>query len=130
VLSAVVYSNGDVSVCELHEPLGNLRKQTFWEIWNSEKATARRKSVACKECWCTTEVFMWPSFTYQPVHMMKTMVGGKVWQKPKPLAAGEKLSVKLEDAYGKPSADALKLADAMARDAEALAEQVAKQNGS
>ncbi|HUR29591.1 MAG TPA: radical SAM protein, partial [Planctomycetota bacterium] len=24
VLSAVVYSNGDVSVCELHEPLGNL----------------------------------------------------------------------------------------------------------
>jgi len=41
VLSAVVYSNGDVSVCELHEPLGNLRQQSFWEIWNGDKS--RRK---------------------------------------------------------------------------------------
>lgn len=122
VLSAVVYSNGDVSVCELHEPLGNLRQQTFWEIWNSEKAAARRKAVACKECWCTTEVFLWPSFTYQPVHMLKTMVGGRVWEKPKPLAPGEKLVVKLEDAYGQISADAERLAAAMAKDAESLAD--------
>lgn len=130
VLSAVVYSNGDVSVCELHEPIGNLRQQTFWEIWNSDKATARRKSIACKECWCTTEVFMWPSFTYQPTHMLKTMLGGKVWEKPKPLPAGQKLDVKLEDAYGQQSPDALRLADAMARDAESLAEAVAKRDAS
>src|SRR5205814_851398 len=33
VLSAVVYANGDVSVCEMHTPLGNLRQKTFREMW-------------------------------------------------------------------------------------------------
>jgi MoaA/NifB/PqqE/SkfB family radical SAM enzyme len=121
VLSAVVYSNGDVSVCELHEPLGNLRKQSFWEIWNGPAAAARRRSVACKECWCTTEVFLWPSFTYAPLQMVKTMVGGKVWRRPQPLPPGEKLSVSLEEAYGTTSEDAEKLAAVMAKDAEARA---------
>ncbi len=37
-LSAVVYANGDVSVCEMHKPLGNLRQKSFREIWNSEEA--------------------------------------------------------------------------------------------
>jgi MoaA/NifB/PqqE/SkfB family radical SAM enzyme len=113
VLSAVVYANGDVSVCELHEPLGNLRKQSFPEIWNSEKAQARRKSIACKECWCTTEVFLWPSLTYQPVHLAKAMVGGKVWRKAEPLAESEKPVVRLEDAYGQRTTDRDKL-DAVA----------------
>ena len=48
VLNAVVYSNGDVSVCETHEPLGNLREKTFPEIWNSAEAQALRKSIAAK----------------------------------------------------------------------------------
>ena len=38
VLTAVVYSNGDVSVCETHAPIGNLRQNTFGEIWNSLEA--------------------------------------------------------------------------------------------
>ena len=100
VLSAVVYSNGDVSVCELHEPLGNLRQQGFWEIWNGERAKARRRAIACKECWCTTEVFLWPSLTYQPQYLAKAMLGGRVWQKAGELAPGEKPTVRLEDAYG------------------------------
>ncbi|HVS11775.1 MAG TPA: radical SAM protein [Planctomycetota bacterium] len=107
VLSAVVYSNGDVSVCELHEPLGNLRRQSFWEIWNSEAARERRRSVACAECWCTTEVFLWPSFTFQPAQLARAMVGGQVWRRPKPLAPGEKLEVRLED--GAASADVQRL---------------------
>jgi len=107
VLSAVVYSNGDVSVCELHEPLGNLRQQSFWEIWNSEAARERRRSVACAECWCTTEVFLWPSFTFQPGQLARAMVGGQVWRKPKPLGPGEKLEVRLEE--GLDSADAQRL---------------------
>jgi AdoMet-dependent heme synthase len=105
VLSAVVYANGDVSVCELHKPLGNLRQQSFFEIWNSEAAKQRRKSVACKECWCTTEVFLWPSFTYQPVQMLKTMIGGRVWEKPKPLDPKDKLHVDLDDGYEKHPVD-------------------------
>ena len=86
VLSAVVYSNGDVSVCELHEPLGNLRQKSFWEIWDSEEARARRRSVACKECWCTTEVFLWPSITYQPGYLAKAMIGARAWDRNSPPA--------------------------------------------
>src|SRR5262249_39047322 len=56
-LTAVVYSNGDVSVCETHPPLGNLRDRTFWEIWGSEEARRLRASIARKECHCTNEVF-------------------------------------------------------------------------
>jgi len=91
VLSAVVAANGDVSVCELHEPLGNLRQQGFWEIWRSDKARALRESIARKECHCTTEVFLWPSIVYQPTHMLQAMAGAKVWRRVKPLAEGEKI---------------------------------------
>ena len=85
VLSAVVYANGDVGVCELHEPLGNLRKSSFQEIWNSPDAQRLRQSIANKECHCTTEVFLWPSIVYQPASLARAMVGGRVWQKLEPL---------------------------------------------
>jgi MoaA/NifB/PqqE/SkfB family radical SAM enzyme len=80
-LSAVVYSNGDVSVCETHPPIGNLREQTFPQIWNSDRARALRRSIAAKECYCTNEVFLWPSITYQPAQLLKAMVGAKPWKK-------------------------------------------------
>jgi sulfatase maturation enzyme AslB (radical SAM superfamily) len=92
-ISAVVYANGDVSVCELHKPLGNLRQKSFSEIWNSEDAMNLRQSIARKDCYCTTEVFMWSSIVYQPMRLMQAMIGGKVWQKPKPLPAGEKVKL-------------------------------------
>jgi MoaA/NifB/PqqE/SkfB family radical SAM enzyme len=97
VLTAVVSANGDVSVCELHEPLGNLRQQSFWEIWKSEKATALRASIARKECYCTTEVFLWPSIVYQPTHMLRAMAGARVWRRIKPLAPGERIVLPLAD---------------------------------
>jgi MoaA/NifB/PqqE/SkfB family radical SAM enzyme len=84
VLNAVVYSNGDVSVCETHPPLGNLREKTFWEIWRSPEAQTLRKSIAARECYCTNEVFLWPSITYQPVELVRAMVGAKVWQGSRP----------------------------------------------
>ena len=86
VLNAVVYSNGDVSVCETHAPLGNLREKTFWEIWSSPEAQALRKSIAARECYCTNEVFLWPSITYQPVELARAMLGAKVWQGVRPYA--------------------------------------------
>ena len=90
-LSAVVYANGDVSICELHKPLGNLRKKSFREIWKSEEARRLRASVARKECHCTTEVFLWPSIVYQPLQLVRAMIGARVWQTPKPLPQGEKI---------------------------------------
>jgi MoaA/NifB/PqqE/SkfB family radical SAM enzyme len=107
VLNAVVYSNGDVSVCENHAPLGNLRQKSFHEIWNSPEAQALRKSIAAKACYCTNEVFLWPSITYQPQQLVRAMIGAKVWQAVKPLAGDEKVKATLDD--GAPSGDHEKL---------------------
>jgi MoaA/NifB/PqqE/SkfB family radical SAM enzyme len=85
-ISAVVYANGDVSVCEIHKPLGNLREKSFWDIWNSEEARRLRQSIARKDCYCTTEVFLWSSIVYQPHRLLQSMFGAKVWQKPKALS--------------------------------------------
>jgi MoaA/NifB/PqqE/SkfB family radical SAM enzyme len=84
-LTGVVYSNGDVSVCETHPPIGNLRERSFPDIWNSHEARELRRSIAAKECHCTNEVFLWPSITYQPAQLLKVMVRAKPWRTPEPL---------------------------------------------
>jgi hypothetical protein len=81
ILSGVVYANGDVSVCETHEPLGNLRTRTFRQIWNSPEATELRRHIAAKQCWCTNEVFMWPSIVFQPGPLARAFVGGRSVQR-------------------------------------------------
>jgi MoaA/NifB/PqqE/SkfB family radical SAM enzyme len=96
VLSAVVYSNGDVSVCETHAPLGNLREKSFWEIWGSPEAFRLRDAISRKRCYCTNEVFLWPSITYQPVRLMQAMAGARVWEKAQPLESGEKVVVGMD----------------------------------
>lgn len=80
-LTGVIYANGDVSVCENRKPIGNLREQTFMTLWRSEAARDLRRSILARECHCTTEVFMWPSITFQPLQLARGMLGGKVWQK-------------------------------------------------
>jgi len=76
-LSAVVYSNGDVSVCESHAPLGNLRRQTFGEIWRSTGAEKRRAAITARECWCTAAVPLWPSIVFQPTSLVRTIAGAR-----------------------------------------------------
>ncbi len=73
-LVAVVYANGDVSVCESLPPLNNLRNKKFSQIWSSEDAQKTRQSIRDKECYCTNEVFMWPSITFQPLQLVKAMI--------------------------------------------------------
>lgn len=94
VLSTVIYSNGDVSVCETHAPIGNIRQQSFGEIWHSEKARRVRAAIKSKECYCTNEIFMWPSITFQPKHLAKALIGAKVWRKSAPLAADERADLR------------------------------------
>lgn len=79
-LTGVVYANGDVGVCEIHPPLGNLRRQSFFEIWESEAARRLRASIAAKECHCTTEVFLWPSIVFQPAQLVRATLGARVWK--------------------------------------------------
>jgi MoaA/NifB/PqqE/SkfB family radical SAM enzyme len=107
ILNAVVYSNGDVSVCENHPPLGNLRQNSFWEIWSSPEAQSLRKSIAAKECYCTNEVFLWPSLTYQPEQLLRAMAGAKVWRGVAPLEIRDKVETTLADST--PSSDTDKL---------------------
>ncbi|HEX9367544.1 MAG TPA: radical SAM protein [Vicinamibacterales bacterium] len=82
VLTGVVYSNGDVSVCETHAPIGNLREKSFPEIWHSDAARALREQIAARACYCTNEIFLWPSFTYHPVQLLKVVAGSKPWRQP------------------------------------------------
>jgi hypothetical protein len=98
VLSAVVYHNGDVSVCEAHTPLGNIRKQTFKEIWHSEQARNLRASIRAKDCYCTNEIFLWPSITFQPVQLTRALAQSKAWRRAAPLPAEERADWK--DAAG------------------------------
>lgn len=59
-----------MSVCEIHKPIGNLRQKSFPEIWHSEEARQLRASITRKECYCTTEVFLWSSIVYQPLPLL------------------------------------------------------------
>ena len=97
VLSGVVYANGDVSVCENHPPLGNLRQNTFKQIWYSDQARDLRRRIRNKECWCTNEIFLWSSINFQPVQLAKAMIGAKVWEKPEPLPEAERVQLVREE---------------------------------
>jgi MoaA/NifB/PqqE/SkfB family radical SAM enzyme len=90
VLSAVVHANGDVGVCEQRPPIGNLRQKSFMEIWRSHHASAIRRSIRQKECYCTNEIFMWPSIIFQPLSLAKSMLGAKVWERATPLDPNER----------------------------------------
>lgn len=90
ILSAVIHANGDIALCEQRPPIGNLRRQTFMEIWRSHVAKEVRRSIRCKECYCTNEIFMWPSIVFQPAQLTKSMLGAKVWQKARRLEEGER----------------------------------------
>jgi len=80
ILSGVIYANGDVSVCETHPPLGNLRRKSFFEIWDSPEAKALRQQIKEKQCFCTNEVFLWPSITFQPTQLTKALINTKLLQ--------------------------------------------------
>src|SRR5215813_12980268 len=91
VLSVVIYHNGEVSVCEQHAPLGNIRQRSFQEIWYSEEARRLRASIRAKECYCTNEIFLWPSITFQPRQLLRAMTGARVWRKSVPLSVEERV---------------------------------------
>jgi MoaA/NifB/PqqE/SkfB family radical SAM enzyme len=77
VLTGVIYANGDVSVCEQHLPLGNLRENSFFEIWDSQAADRLRAQIKAKQCYCTNEIFMWSSIVFQPVQLTRAAIGAR-----------------------------------------------------
>ena len=91
MLTGVIYANGDVSLCEQHEPIGNLRQDSFKEIWHGEEARKLRASIKAKECHCTNEIFLWPSVAYQPLELVKAMAGSRPWTKAEPLPDADRV---------------------------------------
>lgn len=70
----VVYSNGDVGICELTTPVGNLKDFNFdfYKIWNSKEADEMRKKIS--NCFCTHTCFLLPSIIYNPKFMLKAII--------------------------------------------------------
>jgi MoaA/NifB/PqqE/SkfB family radical SAM enzyme len=85
-LTGVVYANGDVSMCETHAPLGNLRQRGFRDIWFSPEAQRLRGAIRRRECYCTNEIFMWPSIVFQPRSLVKALVRSRIPGVPAPPA--------------------------------------------
>lgn len=85
ILSAVVYSNGDVSVCETHRPLGNLRQKSFRKIWYSTEAQQLRNSIRNKECYCTNEIFLWSSIVFQPYRLAQSFFHTRILKSDRPV---------------------------------------------
>lgn len=60
----VIYPSGDVSMCEMTIPFGNLRDNNldFFRLWNSEVANQRRRVM--KSCFCTHPCNIMTSIIY------------------------------------------------------------------
>lgn len=59
-VSGVIEAQGAVRLCELREPVGNLRDTgfDFGRVWFSPEAERQRASIRAKECHCTHSCFL------------------------------------------------------------------------
>jgi len=64
--SIVIDYNGDVRVCELRKPIGNLRKygMDFQRFWESDERMREVWQVKADECFCTHVCFMYDSMRH------------------------------------------------------------------
>jgi Iron-sulfur cluster-binding domain len=64
--SIVIDHNGDVRVCELRKPIGNLRKNgmDFQKFWKSAEREMEVRQVKLDQCFCTHICFMYESMRH------------------------------------------------------------------
>lgn len=71
----VIYSNGNVKLCEMHKPIGNLKDYgySFYRIWNSDKAAKQRELIKYRKCTkgCTNPVMLEASIIKNPLNILK-----------------------------------------------------------
>ena len=67
----VVYSNGDVSFCEMLDAFGDIREKKLEEILVSEKAENMRSLIRKKECFCHHNCNMIDNFFLNPLQYPK-----------------------------------------------------------
>ncbi|HEX8155708.1 MAG TPA: radical SAM protein [Thermoanaerobaculia bacterium] len=66
LVSGVLDARGEVRMCELREPVGNVKDVGYdWEkLWFSEAADQQRAAIRAKECHCTHSCFMSSSLVF------------------------------------------------------------------
>ena len=74
-LEGVIYSNGDVAICELTKPFDNLKEANydFYKIWNSEKANRIRSLT--RSCACIHGCNLTTALRFQPEILYSTVIG-------------------------------------------------------
>jgi len=67
----VVYPSGDVSLCELTKPIGNLKETDFdfYELWISDRANKMREQI--KKCFCTDSCSLLTGIEYDPTSRLE-----------------------------------------------------------
>ncbi len=62
----IIDSHGNVYFCELTNAIGNLRENSFEEIWNSKKAKEMREFIGSGKCYCVHSCFMQNNILFTP----------------------------------------------------------------
>jgi len=71
---AVVDHQGEVRLCELLPPIGNIREKDFVEIWSSQSAKLGRRKIVEKRCHCTHECNVFESLIANPIHLLRHLL--------------------------------------------------------
>lgn len=62
----VIFSNGDVSPCELLPPIGNIKQKSLQEILNGQSLKQTIEKIRAGDCYCTHECNMLDSILLNP----------------------------------------------------------------
>ena len=62
----VVWGDGKVGSCELLEPIGDVREQTWSQILQSAKLSEQKQFIKDKKCHCTHNCAMLDSIFFNP----------------------------------------------------------------
>lgn len=100
--SLVIDYNGDVRVCELRKPIGNLRKcgMDFQRFWNSIERKMEVRQVELDQCFCTHICFIYDSMRHSkrvmlwelPTLHLKRIIRGLLGREPSNTRADAKES--------------------------------------
>jgi len=73
-IDGVIYANGDVAMCELTQPVGNLRDfdMNIEALWHSEGAEAMRPKIT--KCFCIHGCNLVTSLLFRPEHIRDAVI--------------------------------------------------------
>lgn len=70
----VVWGNGQVSSCEMLDPIGDIRTQSWDEILSSASYKQQVQDIKDKKCYCTHNCAMFDSILFNPMNLPNLVV--------------------------------------------------------